>query len=310
MGRPLVSIVVVSYNVSEVLAGCLQSLREAAPTVPYEVIVVDNASGDGSVAMVRERFPECRLLANTCNRGFAAASNQGIAACDSPYVLLLNPDTRVAAGVIDALCRTMAAEPLLGLLGPLIVNPDGTAQSGALRFPTVGSLLWGTRGLRGVPAAQCRGLLPADWVLGACMLARREFILGVGQLDEGYFLYGEEKDWCFRAHQGGWQVAVLPEAQIVHLGGASTGQNAPRSYETFVDSQVRFFSKFYPPSCRRLFLLVTSLQAGAKGLAAGALALLLFRRREDWRRRARTYLAGSRRAAQYLLGYRRIATDV
>jgi N-acetylglucosaminyl-diphospho-decaprenol L-rhamnosyltransferase len=307
-----VLIIIVSYNVSELLQKCLQSVFEQDCSFPLQVVVVDNVSTDDTLARVRENFPQVTLLANQHNVGFAAGNNQALAAygvqaaAPPPYALLLNPDTVVRPGALRLLHNTMQDHPDLGILGPRIVNPDGSLQSGVLRFPSFTGLLKSmiplSRGPR--PTCPASGLADSDWILGACMMVRGELLRTVGVLDEHYFLYGEEKDWCFRAKRGGWRVAVLGDAEVVHYGGQSTRQVAPSSYETFIDSQVRFYCKHYPALHRGMFLSSTATQTA---LMAGAARFFAWRRgprEQEWRDRLATYQAGRRRALDYLRGRR------
>ena len=304
MSAKPVSVIIVSYNVCDLLAECLVSVLGSADDVPCDVTVVDNVSGDGTVAMLRDRFPTVRLIANEDNVGFAAANNQGLrGAIHSPYVLLLNPDAVVRPGAVAALLDAMYGNEDIGILGPRIVNPDGTLQSGPLFFPTLTSTMLGTSaGSRRRRQPPRSGIAEADWVLGACMMVRQDLIREIGFMDEGYFLYGEEKDWCFRAKQAGWRVGVLETTEVVHYGGQSTNQRAPESYRAFVDSQVRFYERFYPRSHTRAFLGTTLVQAGVRRVIARALAMVDARRRDEWRGRSLTYAAGSRRAWEHLVG--------
>lgn len=239
------AVVVVSYETRELLRACLESVRGERPA---ETVVVDNASGDGSAAMVRDLFPEARLIGNADNPGFGAAANQGIAASRSRYVLLLNGDTRVEPGALDALGRDLDRHPRAGLAGPLLLNPDGTRQPSVFPFLTPGVVLAlntylnrlvrrapGFRPVYSVPPA---GDVP--WVKGAAMAIRRGAFRAVGGFDEGYFLYAEEMDLCWRLHKDGWRVRFTPEARVVHEEGASTGRLRPEMAVQLFASVGRF----------------------------------------------------------------------
>jgi len=295
----VLTIVIVSHNVADQLTECLASLRQAAPGLAVSTIVVDNYSTDHTRQTVAARFPEVRLVSNERNLGFAAANNQGLVFSNSPYVVLLNPDTVVRPGALLRLHEAMQTDPKIGILGPRITNPDGSLQTGPLSFPTIGSLL-GMRLPRRSRATS--GFLEADWVLGACMMVRREVIDEIGPMDDGYFLYSEEKDWCFRAKRAGWRISVLMDAEVVHLGGQSTNQCAPQSYMHLVNSHVRFLAKFYPTWYASAYLLTTLCHAGAMAGVARLLSIAAGRcRRDSWDRRARTYAAGRQAAWRHLL---------
>jgi hypothetical protein len=297
-GDTPLTIIIVSYNVASLLGDCLESVQAAIGGLGCEVIVVDNVSTDETIAVIGARFLEVRLIANQRNVGFAAANNQAISLCSSPYVLLLNPDTVVRPSALQQLYDTMEAHPEIGIVAPKIVNPDGTLQSGPLAFPTLCSL----GGLGSTKREMLQSdLADADWVLGACMMVRRTVIDDIGMMDEGYFLYGEEKDWCFRAKRAGWQVKVLMDAEVVHIGGQSTKQCAPQSYVNLINSQVRFLGKFYPRSYRTTYLFSTLCTSGIREVAARLLSLG-GNNSDDWGQRVATYTTGRRHAWHYLAG--------
>jgi len=265
------SVVIVSWNVRELLQRCLESIQASeiqrateqpgspdsgSPTsgLQVEIIVVDNGSTDGSVEMVRQNFPDVCLIANEENRGFPAANNQGIDVADGRYILRLNPDTEV---LVDALATMVAfadAHPDAAIIGPRLVNPDGTVQSSRRRLPTLLTAVFESTWLE--PWAPRRLLdhyrildrpddviQDVDWVTGAAMLARREAVEEVGLLDEGFFMYSEELDWCRRFREAGWRVVYLPTAQIVHHVGKSSEQVVAARHIHFQTSKVRYFRK-------------------------------------------------------------------
>lgn len=270
-------VVIVSYNTCTLLHRCLHTLL--ACTLPLRVVVVDNASHDASVAMVQRAFPWAEVLPQPVNVGFAAANNIGMAALGlpddrtaPPYVLLLNPDTEVQAGAIEALVAFLQAHPRVGVAAPRLINPDGSLQRAAFRFPTLSmSLLelfppgevlpgrlydswWHGR----YPQEQndsAAAPFPIDHPLGAAMLVRREVLAAVGLLDAGYFMYSEEVEWCWRIRRAGWAIWQVPAAVVLHVGGAATGQFRQRMYVELHRSRVRFFQQHYPArwlACHRL----------------------------------------------------------
>lgn len=236
MNPPAVSILIVNWNTREVLRDCLRTVYEQTQKVPFEVIVVDNASEDGSVDMVNTAFPRVVLLANTTNRGFAAANNQGMEVARGRYVLLLNSDTLVLDGAIDKMVAFAEEHPEAAAVACRVLNPDRTWQPTSFMFPSALNLLIGTFYLNKLfPRNRFFGRERMTWwdgqevravdvVAGCFILVRREIIRQVGVLDESYFMYGEESDWCYRFHKAGWKVLYTPVASIVHLGGVSSAR--------------------------------------------------------------------------------------
>jgi N-acetylglucosaminyl-diphospho-decaprenol L-rhamnosyltransferase len=264
------TIVIVSWNVRDLLRRCLQSITLEGSTV--EIVVVDNASGDESPVMVRTEFPQVRLIANTENRGFTAASNQGLANSQGRYLLLLNPDTELVGDALATMLHYMEAHPQVGALGPKLLYPDGSQQPSRRRFPTLTTALvestvvqeWWTdnRTLRRYYMADTPddAIQPVDWVVGACLLIRREAYRKVGGLDEGFFMYSEELDWCRRIKAAGWEIVYLPTAAVIHHEGKSSEQVVPARHIHFQSSKVRYFRKHHGTvqgETLRWFLLAT-----------------------------------------------------
>lgn len=197
---------------------------------------MDNASADDSVGMVRREFPRVRRIANTANRGFAAANNQGIAVAKGRYVLLLNSDTIVLDGAIARTVAFADAHGEAGIVGCRVLNADRTLQPTCFMFPSLFNMLLSSTYLyRAFPRHRVFGREHMTWwdheevrevdvISGCFMLVRREAINRVGTMDEGFFMYAEETDWCYRFRQAGWKVVYAPEGQIVHLGGKSSEQ--------------------------------------------------------------------------------------
>lgn len=236
MDRDLaLSIIIVSWNVRQDLRACLESLRLSAE-VPHELIVVDNASRDDTVAMLQADFRAVRVLANSDNRGFAAANNQGLQIAQGAYLMLLNPDTVVPPGGLRLLLDFAEAHPEAGVIGPRLLNSDGSLQPSCRRFPTVWAALFRhTLFGRWFPNAHwMREYLmcdwshdeprEVDWLSGAAMLIRREAFLQVGGLDESFYWGSEDVDYCYRMHQAGWKVLYTPQPAIIHRVGRSTDQ--------------------------------------------------------------------------------------
>lgn len=248
------SIIIVNWNTRDLLAQCLESVYTHPPNGDFEIFVVDNASTDGSAAMVRERFSQVRLIENAENLGFARANNIGIINSFGRYILLLNSDTVVLPDGLSRLVAFMDTHPDAAVIGPKSLNADGTFQASYVDFPTLMSELIVITGLArclrggyypGHSLRQSLTVREADWVGGACMLVRRTAIQEVGVLDERFSMYAEEMDWCFRMRQRGWQVYYLPDAEIIHVGGASTPRNKALKRLRLRTSELLFFSKHY-----------------------------------------------------------------
>jgi len=287
-----ISVVIVSYNVRELLRRCLASVYAGLQGLQGEVIVVDNASTDGSAEMVRREFPQVRLVDNPHNRGFAAANNQGIGLSRGRYILLLNCDAEVVGEALTTMVDCLDRHSEMGLVGPQLLNTDGSVQSSRRRFPTLATAF--------VESTILQRWLPnlghlrryyvmdrpdnleqeVDWLIGACLLVRREVVEQVGPLDEAFFMYFEEVDWCHRIRQGGWKIVYLPSAQVVHHYGQSAEKDIPHRHIYFNNSKCKYYAKRYGPLAAaviRLFLLMTFLyqmaEEGAK-LALGHKAAL------------------------------------
>jgi GT2 family glycosyltransferase len=212
-----ISVVIVSYNTAHLLEDCLASVL-ASEGVSLEVFVVDNASCDESVALVRGRFPSVRLIVNAENCGFAAANNQALRECSGRSVVLLNPDTTVEPSSLRTLLAFMEAHPSVGLAGPRVLNPDGTRQdSVSFRYP---GHRYGAADL---------GQLPGEiaCVMGACQIIAADFFRSLGGFDEDFFLYGEDQDLCLRIRQYGKEISVVNDATIRHHGGQSERDTLP-----------------------------------------------------------------------------------
>ncbi len=250
--RPDISVVIVSWNTRTLTTACLASLPAGAGGVTWDAWVVDNASSDDSVAAIRAGFPAVQVIANPANVGFAAANNQGIRASTGRYVLLLNSDTVAAPGALEAMVAFADTHPRAGVVGPRLENPDGSFQTGPTPFPSLWTELLSVTGIgrrvtyRGYPSRRETVSLaaqPTDYVVGACMLARRDAIDQVGVLDEGYFMYSEEPDWCWRMRQAGWETWFTPAAVVTHFGGQSTRQVREAMLVALYRSKVRFFRR-------------------------------------------------------------------
>jgi hypothetical protein len=245
-----VSIAIVSYNTAAALEACLRAVQ-ASTGVTCETTVVDNASVDGSADMVARECPWARLIRNPDNRGFAAASNQGLDGARGRHFLLLNPDALVTPTTLADMVRFLDSHPEAGVCGPRVLLADGTLQSCGRTFPTVTSVLRQSRSVDRVASwldGRTDRLAPTapqacDWVEGACLLIRREVAEQIGPLDERFFLYAEEMDWCHSAQNAGWQVFVLPDVPVFHQRGASTRQGELAALTHLVKANLQYFEK-------------------------------------------------------------------
>lgn len=246
------SISIVSWNTRDILDQCLASVYDTADGLKLEVIVVDNASIDGSADMVREKYPRAIVIANTENRGFAAANNQALEIARGRYFLLLNPDTVCRPGALETLIGFMDSKPRCGAAGPMVLNPDGSLQYSWARFPSFWNEIRGKldrriAGVSQVPKTpdevRALGAFRVDWVGGCCLMARRDAIAQVGPMDESLFMYCEETDWCMRFSKAGWEVWVEPAAEIIHFGGQSSAQIPEEAARRLRASKKRYFEK-------------------------------------------------------------------
>ncbi|MBI5302402.1 MAG: glycosyltransferase family 2 protein [Chloroflexi bacterium] len=269
------SIIIVSWNTRALLADCLASVEATAGDLALDVWVVDNASHDGSVAMLRAHFPQVNFVENRANIGFAAANNQAIPLTTSPFVLLLNSDTVVQPGALAEIVAFMRATPRAGIVGANIVNADGSPQRCFGKFPTLLSesiYAWGLDARFPVDrhAALNGRAVATDWVLGAALTARRDALDQAGALDPAYFMYSEEVDLCYRVKRAGWDNYALPTARVVHLGGESTKQvAAPMKAELF-RSKVRYFRKHHGALAARALDLIFSASILSRRIVARA----------------------------------------
>jgi GT2 family glycosyltransferase len=260
------SVIIVTWNVREDVLRCLNSIRKNPPNGEYEIIVVDNASDDGTADAIRRQFPDVLLIGNDQNRGFAAANNQGIAESSGRYVFFLNPDTIVRPGSLDVLLDFMEHHSDVGACGPKLVFEDGRIQKTVRRFPTfTGALHRHTifKTLRIFRPAYRKWLMrdfsysattEVDQTIGAALIVRRSVLDKVGYMDEqNFFMYYEEVDLCYRIKQAQWRIMFVPDAQIVHLGGRSSGQVPVEKTVMAMTSLLRFFKKYRSPVGYTLF---------------------------------------------------------
>ena len=268
------SIVIVNWNVRELLRGCLSSILQAAdpnPMVPgtwrirsgeaadlvFEILVVDSASLDNSVDMVRQEYPDVHLYASETNLGYSGGNNLGIGHARGRSVLLLNPDTEVVGDALSTMVGYLETHPEVGALGPQLCYADGSIQSSRRRFPTLGTALVDSTFIQKwfpnhpvlrryyVLDSPDDAIVSVDWVNGACLLVRRAVVEQVGLFDDAYFMYSEELDWQRRIRDAGWGIVYLPTAQVIHYEGKSSEQVPALTHIRFSRSKIRYFAKHH-----------------------------------------------------------------
>jgi hypothetical protein len=300
------SIIIVNWNVRDYLAACLDSIRATAhgaggltADLTFEVIVVDSASEDGSVGMLRDRYGWVKVLPQPENVGFTRGNNLGLRAAQGRYLLLLNPDTVVHGDALARMVRYLDDHLDVGILGPHTLNSDGTTQATKRRFPTmITGMVDGTfiepfaprvvldrYYARDIPDAATADV---DWVQGSALMTRRAIYDQVGGLDEGYVMFSEELDWCQRIRGAGWRAVYLGTAHITHHGGKSAEQVPALKHIYYQRSKIRYFGKVHGPLAAwwmRAFLIVNY----AEQLAADAIKALIGHKRPMRRARIQTY---------------------
>jgi GT2 family glycosyltransferase len=258
-------IIFVNYNSTDSLLTCLASIEDMGTHITPRIWVWDNHSNDNP-GRIRRQFPNVQLIENIRNIGFGAAVNKGLACADAPYFMLLNPDTVLSKGFIDKVLEYMSANPDIGILGPKITDFDGSLQESARAFPNGLTGLFGRKSplsflfpnntltKKNLLAGSHNGkkILEPDWVSGACMVVRREAMEQVGLIDERFFMYWEDTDWCRRMKEKGWRVVYYPEVAISHFGGLSSRSQPIRSSLEFSISAYRLYTK-YAKGCGKVF---------------------------------------------------------
>jgi hypothetical protein len=250
------SIVIVSWNVKDLLEVCLESIEAARGALRLEVIVVDNGSVDGSPDIVKAKFPWVKLIVNESNIGFPRGNNIGLKRATGQHILLLNPDTEVFRDALQMMNDYLESNLSVGVVGPQLLNSDGTVQSSRRRFPSLA--------IGAVESTWFQPFVPVtyldryyfkdvaesaetdvDWLTGACLMVRREVVEQVGLMDEAYFMYSEELDWCRRIKNDGWRIVYLPRARVMHHVGKSSEQAVTERHINFQRAKLRYFRKYH-----------------------------------------------------------------
>lgn len=222
------SVVIVNYRTPDLVCQSVQSVKDhAGPEgISADIYVVDNGSGDGSVEKIRAAHPDITVLDAGGNLGFAAGNNVALRLVRTPYVMLLNSDAFLQAGALRRLVDLMESHPAVGMVGPRVLNPDGTDQDYPVHFPSVPEMV--RRAIQG-PQFPARGRdphapIPMERIHGCCLMTRKSVLDAVGLLDERFWMYDEDMDWCLRAKKAGWALWLVPDATVIHLGGQTSGR--------------------------------------------------------------------------------------
>ncbi len=260
--KSTISIVIVSFNVEKLLKECIESIYKETQAGSFDIWVVDNNSRDNSVQMVRENFPEVNVIENNENVGFPRANNQAVVKSQSDYILLLNPDTIIQDLAIDKMVAFMDSDPKVGVSGCRVLNEDGSLQLACRRsIPTPKVAFYRLSGLsRLFPNSKTMAkynltyLDPnqpheVDAVSGAFLLIRKQVVDAIGVLDENFFIYGEDMDWCIRAKSAGWKVMYYPDAEILHYKGIGCSTNSRKTSYEFYRAMVLFHKKHFAKDC-------------------------------------------------------------
>jgi GT2 family glycosyltransferase len=289
------SIIVVNWNTRDLLTKCLSCVESTVKHIRYETIVIDNNSSDGSQEMVQTQFPNVKLIANTDNVGFAKANNQGIAISGGRYVLLLNSDAFVKDNTLDHMVTFMDEHPEAGMAGCKLLYEDGSLQASCATFPTLATEFYIAAGLDKLfPKSKIFGkYLMTDWdyntvrevdvIMGAFMMVRKPVIDQIGVMDESFFMYSEEVDWCYRCQKAGWKILFTPEVETVHIWGGSSRVIKTESLIRLYRARVQFFRKHYGRLTALLYKMILAFNALVR-VGPGALYYLTRKNAESRRK--------------------------
>ena len=274
--QPQVAVVIVSYNTRKLLLECLGSVVEAAQDADIELVVVDNASDDGSYEAVRDAYPQVIAIRNPTNLGFGAACNQGIASTSAPHILLLNSDARLTGQAFQSLCNCLKKNERCGAAGCRLISESGVEVTNTRNFLTPLNQAFETAGIRFRSRRLRRSYEPSldpnlvdcsvDWIDGACLMLRREALDEIGLFDEQFFMYSEDEDLCFRLEGRGWLVCYCGAGTVVHHGAASSERDKLDMLRQFYLSQMLFLSKHRGPGSSFFYSAAMSAVLVLKGL--------------------------------------------
>lgn len=308
-----ISIVIVTWNTKKIACECLDSLRQCQRDTAMEVIVVDNASSDGTPEAIAEQYPEVKLIRNESNMGFARANNVGIRASSGRYVCLINSDVIVSDGCLQAMVRYMDQRRDVGVLGPRMRLADGTTGDSCMRFPTVGNWFcralaldtlfkrWGLFGGFLMREFRYDRIQDVDVLTGWFWMVRRQALDRAGLLDERFFMYGEDIEWCKRFHEAGWKVVFYPDAEATHYCGASAANAPVRFYVEMQRANMQYVEMYHAWPGRIGFWLASGLHEILRIAAFG----LVYLARPSERASAAHKVGRSMACLRWLVGFRR-----
>jgi GT2 family glycosyltransferase len=283
------SFILVNWNTKGHILEALRSIVDTVGGYRHKIFVVDNGSTDGSPEAIRKAFPRARLIRNEDNLGFARAVNQALAQATGNYCVLLNSDARLMEGAIKTLATFMEENPDVGIAGGQLLNEDGSRQNSIAPFPSLATELFNKRLLRILFPRQYPGKerdypapLDVDSLVGACLIVRCQAMEEVGQLDEGYFFFMEETDWCLRLKEQGWRISFVPQARILHLQGASASLAKAEARIEYYRSRYRFFTKWHGRG-KTAFLKIGLMLRLVVEIAVNSLLLWNKRYRTRWK---------------------------
>ncbi len=300
----IVSIIIVSWNARNYLIQCLSTLTPETCQYPFEVIVVDNASSDGSAEWVAQHYPQIRLIQNAANLGFAKANNMGAALSQGQYLCFINSDVKVLENCITRLVNYCETNPQVGMAGPHIFGGDGKTQPSCRGFPGLWNMFCRALALDTLfPKWKIfTGYSLSHWpqqdhryvdILSGCFwLVRRAAINQAGLLDENFFMYGEDMDWCKRFQKSGWRLAFVPDAHAIHFGGASSANNPIRFYIEMLRADQQFWKKHHAPPAFACYYMIACLHMFLRAIGYGIATSFHPVKRQTYRHKAKRSLAG------------------
>jgi len=290
-----ISVVIVNWNTKDLTSQCIDSISQGHDRYSTEIILVDNASTDGSAEHFEKEFPEIHLIKNSQNMGFSKANNQGIKASSGQYICLLNSDAVILGNCLEKLCDFLKDNPKVGLVGPQLLNADGTIQHSVAGLPKPWNTLCRALALDSMfPRVELFGgylmknrkiseTQPVEVLYGAMWVTTRQALEQVGLLDEQFFIFGEDLDWCKRFHDVGWNIVYLPSAQAIHYGGASSGKAPTRFYIEKQRSAIQYWRKHHGISGKIYCLFILALRDVLRAFGYATIWLLCPTSRERTR---------------------------
>jgi len=293
------SIIIVSWNTRDLLEACLKSVDAGRGGLNLEVIVVDNGSTDGTPNLLELDYPWVRLVARDDNVGFPKGNNIGLSEARGRFLLLLNPDTEIVGDALPKMVQYLERRHAVGIVGAQLLNPDGSIQSSRRRFPTLATGFFESTWLQSLAPQSMMDRYYAedlpddvesevDWLVGACLMTRREVLDVVGLLDEAYFMYSEELDWCRRVKESGWKIIYYPDAKILHHVGKSSEQAVTARHINYQRAKLRYFRKFHGKLASGFLRIILLMNYGVQILLEGSKGVIGNKRSLRWQR-VRTY---------------------